>query len=80
MHFKVDCRLLMRGLFLGVKMNNKWLNTIKSVLSAFIGVQSNKNRERDFTEGTFSHFVIVGLIAVLLFVGALIGVVSMVIK
>jgi hypothetical protein len=60
-------------------MSNKWLNTIKSVMSAFIGVQSNKNRERDFTEGTFSHFVIIGLIAVFLFVGALITIVSIVI-
>jgi hypothetical protein len=55
-------------------------NTIKSVASAFIGVQSNKNRERDFTEGKFSHFVIIGLIGVILFIGTLVAVVSLVLN
>jgi hypothetical protein len=50
----------------------------KSVGAAFFGVQSDKNRERDFTKGKFSHFVIVGLIAVALFIGALVAVVSIV--
>lgn len=49
-----------------------------SVAAAFIGVQSDKNRRRDFTKGKFSHFVIVGLIGVVLFVGMLIGIVSLV--
>ena len=53
-------------------------DTIKSVAAAFIGVQSDKNRERDFTEGKFSHFVIVGLIGVILFIGVLVAVVSLV--
>ncbi len=53
-------------------------NTIKSVAAAFIGVQSNKNRERDFNEGKFSHFVIVGIIGVILFIGLLVTVVSLV--
>ncbi len=54
-------------------------NTIFSVFAAFIGVQSDKNRKRDFTEGKFSHFVIIGLLAVVLFIGALVGIVSLVI-
>ncbi|WP_286233865.1 DUF2970 domain-containing protein [Thalassotalea sediminis] len=54
--------------------------TIKSVASALLGVQSNKNRERDFTQGKFSHFVIVGLIAVILFVLSLVAIVSLVIE
>jgi len=53
-------------------------NTIKSVASAFLGVQSDKNRERDFTEGKFIHFVIIGLLGVVLFIASLIAVVSMV--
>jgi len=60
-------------------MTVKLLDTVKSVASAFLGVQSNKNRERDFSEGKFSHFVIVGFIGVVLFVGTLITVVSLVI-
>jgi hypothetical protein len=62
-----------------VSMSNKWLNTTKSVLSAFLGVQSNKNRQRDFAEGTFSHFVIIGLIVVILFIAVLISIVSFVV-
>jgi hypothetical protein len=57
---------------------NSIAKTIKSVAAAFFGVQSNKNREQDFTHGKFSHFVIVGLLGVILFIGALIAVVSLV--
>jgi len=53
--------------------------TIKSIAAAFLGVQSNKNRERDFKEGKFSHFLVIGIIAVLLFIMSLIAIVSMVI-
>ena len=35
---------------------------IKSALSAMIGVQSNKNRERDFNSGKFWHFFIAGVL------------------
>jgi len=50
----------------------------KSVGAAFFGVQSDKNRERDFTQGKFSHFIIVGVISVALFIGGLVAVVSLV--
>ncbi len=52
--------------------------TFKSVGAAFFGVQSDKNRERDFTQGKFSYFIIAGLIAVILFIAALITIVSLV--
>jgi len=52
--------------------------TMASVGSAMIGIQSNKNRERDFSQGKFSHFVIAGVLAVVLFISALIFVVSLV--
>jgi hypothetical protein len=61
-------------------MSQKISNTIKSVASAFLGVQSDKNREKDFTEGKFSHFVIVGLLAVILFIGTLVAIVSLVLN
>ena len=53
-------------------------NTIKSVAAAFLGVQSDKNRERDFREGKFSHFVIIGFIGVVLFIGTLVTIVSLI--
>ena len=52
------------------------LQVIKSVLSAFIGVQSKENRELDFTEGKVSHYIIVGAIITILFIATLIFVVS----
>lgn len=60
--------------------NNKssFKDTAKSVGAAFIGVQSEANRKRDFTQGKFSHFVIAGVIGVVLFVGVLLLVVSVV--
>ena len=51
---------------------------MKSTLSAFIGVQSNANRERDFKHGKMSHFIWMGLLFALLFVLTLIGVVQLV--
>lgn len=52
--------------------------TFKSVGAAFFGVQSDKNRERDFTQGKFSYFIIAGLIAVILFITILVTIVSIV--
>lgn len=51
---------------------------LKSTLSAFIGVQSNANRERDFKHGKISHFIGIGLLFGLIFVLSIIGVVQVV--
>jgi hypothetical protein len=51
-----------------------------SVLSAFLGVQSNANRERDFSSGKLSHFIIIGLLLALVFILVVVGVVSLVMK
>lgn len=55
-----------------------FISVIKSVGAAFLGVQSNKNRERDFSEGKLSHFIIVGVLCAAIFIGALAAVVSLV--
>jgi len=60
------------------KKENSFTDTAKSVGSAFLGVQSEANRERDFNQGKFSHFVIAGIIGVVLFIAALLLVVSFV--
>lgn len=54
-------------------------NTFKSVAAAFFGVQSNKNRENDFTQGKLSHFIMAGIIGVIIFVATLVAVVNWVI-
>ncbi len=51
---------------------------MKSTMAAFIGVQSNANRERDFQHGKMSHFIWMGLILGFVFVLTLIGVVQLV--
>ena len=42
-------------------------NVAKSVGAAMIGVQSRKNKERDFTQGKPIHFIVGGLIGTALF-------------
>lgn len=48
------------------------LQVVASVLAAFFGVQSRRNRERDFTNGRALPFIIVGLVLTAAFVAALI--------
>jgi hypothetical protein len=51
---------------------------VKSVLAAFIGVQSETNRKKDFEHGSLSTYVIAGFIFTALFVAAIIFIVSIV--
>lgn len=48
----------------------------KSVLAAFVGVQSEENRKKDFEHGSLSTYVIAGFIFTALFVVAIIFLVS----
>lgn len=60
------------------KTNISFGQLLLSTLSAFIGVQSNANRERDFKYGKVSHFIFIGLLFGLVFVLTLVGVVKIV--
>ncbi len=51
---------------------------VMSVLAAALGVQSSKNRQRDFTKGNALVFIAAGLIFTILFVLTLIGVVNLI--
>ena len=51
---------------------------LQSVLAAAIGVQSGKNRSRDFRRGKPSHFIILGVSFTLVFVLAIFAVVKLV--
>jgi Protein of unknown function (DUF2970) len=44
------------------------LQVIKSVVSAMIGVQSEKNRQHDFSHGSLPTYIAVGLAATILFI------------
>jgi len=56
------------------------LQVAQSVLAATLGVQSNRNRERDFHRGSAKAFIIAGLIGTLLFILAVYTVVTLVLK
>lgn len=45
-----------------------FLQIVWSVLASFFGVQSRKNRERDFTSGKAPHYLAIAVIMTALFV------------
>ncbi|MCQ4297357.1 DUF2970 domain-containing protein [Pseudomonas stutzeri] len=49
-----------------------------SVLAAALGVQSGKNRTRDFSQGKPSHFIMLGVGFTALFVLVILGLVKLV--
>lgn len=53
---------------------------IGSVLSAAVGIQTSKSRERDFKHGKASSFVIAGVLFVVLFVVTVFSVVNFVLR
>jgi hypothetical protein len=55
---------------------SKTVKIIQSTLAAAIGVQSKKNRERDFEEGNAGAFIAAGIIFTVLFIATVLGVVQ----
>lgn len=55
---------------------SKILRVVQSTLAAAIGVQSKKNRERDFEEGNAGTFIVAGILFTVLFVATIVVVVS----
>ena len=56
------------------------LQVISSVLAAGLGVQSSKNRERDFEKGSPTAFIVTGLVFTVLFIAVVVGIVSTVLS
>jgi len=56
------------------------LQIVSSVFAAGLGVQSSKNRERDFKQGRIGVFIAAGIIFTLLFIGVVALVVQAVVK
>lgn len=54
------------------------LDVLGSVLASMFGVQSSRNREKDFTHGKPSQYIIIGLLVTTVFVLAVWGVVKLV--
>lgn len=51
---------------------------LHSVLAGALGVQSSKNRARDFSHGKPSHFILLGLGFTTVFVLVILGIVQLV--
>lgn len=51
---------------------------LHSVLAGALGVQSSKNRARDFTHGKPSHFILLGVGFTLVFVLVILGIVQLI--
>ncbi|MAY37461.1 MULTISPECIES: DUF2970 domain-containing protein [Spongiibacter] len=56
------------------------LQVVGSVISAAFGVQSSRNRERDFQHGRFRNYVIAAVGFVMVFIVVVFSVVQMVLK
>ena len=56
------------------------LQVVSSVFAAGLGVQSSKNRERDFKQGRAGVFIAAGIIFTLLFIATVVTVVQLVLK
>ena len=58
--------------------NISFFGVLKSVLSAFLGVQSHANRKRDFETGNPMHFIYIGLMTTVVFILVVLGAVKLV--
>ncbi len=57
-----------------------FIDVLGSGLASMFGVQSNRQREKDFTHGKPSQYVIIGLIVTVVFMLTIWSVVSLVMK
>ena len=55
-----------------------WMDVFKSVAASFFGVQSEANRQRDFTHGRPMHYIVMGLLMTFAFVLIIWGVVALI--
>lgn len=51
------------------------MQLLSSLAAGAVGVQSGKNRERDFQSASLPAFIIGGIIFTLIFIGSIVGVV-----
>ncbi|MEH6552026.1 MAG: DUF2970 domain-containing protein [Pseudomonadales bacterium] len=57
-----------------------FFQVVSSVMAAGIGVQSSKNRERDFENGSPVVFIVAGLIFTVIFIATVVTIVSTVLS
>jgi len=60
----------------GAPKKHSLLDVLKSILWGALGVQSNKNREKDFQHGSLKMFLAAGVIFTVLFIMTVLAVVK----
>lgn len=63
------------------RSNNRppgFFDVVRSVGAAFFGVQSEANRQRDFTHGKLVHYIVAGALATIVLIGTIWGIVQLV--
>ena len=66
----------MNNLEPGQRRQSLWSVT-RSVIASMIGVQSSKKHEEDFKEGKVSTYIVMGVVATIVFILAIFGVVKL---
>ena len=56
------------------------MQVVASIFAAGLGVQSSKNRERDFKQGRAGVFIAAGIVFTLFFIGTVFAVVQLVLN
>ncbi|WP_185236160.1 DUF2970 domain-containing protein [Teredinibacter franksiae] len=56
-----------------------FLQLLKTAAAAAFGVQSDKNRELDFSQSSVMPYILVGIVFTMIFVAVLVGIVSLVV-
>ena len=62
------------------QQKSRLISVVKSILAAAIGVQTDKNRTRDFEQGSPLAFIIGGIVFTLLFIATVATVVGFVLS
>ena len=55
-----------------------WSQIFRSSLAAGLGVQSSRNRQRDFADESPSGFIVMGLVLTMLFIASLVTVIRII--
>ncbi len=58
----------------------KLLHVVASIFAGMFGVQSERNRQRDFSHGSPLPFILAGLSFIVLFILIMVGIVGLVMK
>ena len=55
-----------------------WSQILRSSLAAGLGVQSSRNRQRDFADGSPRRFIVMGVVLTMLFISSLVTVIRII--